>query len=50
MSAVATASAITASVDEDADECGPQLITKLEVITIAIDKLVNLISKWEKGI
>ncbi|KAI8425300.1 hypothetical protein MSG28_007075 [Choristoneura fumiferana] len=30
MSAVATASATTVSVDEDADECGPQLITKLE--------------------
>ena len=28
----ATASAVTASVaDEDLDECGPQLITKLEV-------------------
>ncbi|PZC76698.1 hypothetical protein B5X24_HaOG204329 [Helicoverpa armigera] len=26
----ATASAVTASVDEDLDECGPQLITKLE--------------------
>lgn len=27
----ATASAVTASVDEDLDECGPQLIGKLEV-------------------
>lgn len=27
-----TASASTAAVDEDLDECGPQLITKLEVI------------------
>lgn len=27
----ATASAVTATIEEDADECGPQLINKLEV-------------------
>lgn len=32
----ATASAVTASVEEDLDDCGPQLISKLEVITILI--------------
>lgn len=34
----ATASATTATIDEDLDECGPQLINKLEVKSLFINK------------
>lgn len=30
----ATASAVTATADEDLDECGPQLLNKLEVVSV----------------
>lgn len=39
----ATASAATVSVDEDLDECGPQLITKLEVQYNELEALLNCI-------